>query len=254
MLQPQVLSKSEPETENELSGCSDDSSPAQARNGLSDSEKLDQAFKRRHIRLRLHGTRLPEGYTIALRLPRVNDTSGGPVKKPRYRRRKLASPLKASSHDVETTDSDTEPMTENLVQDPKRRKVQENVTSPGRAELDEANEAAVASGDEEDELIRATNAYPGAHNTIGSVHQRRWFLSLDKQNSGFVKSARTGRWKHPVSADTDGGNKSAGCEVFFVRGRDYERSVVTGRLAIDAMKDEGVKMYKGRKMWRPIME
>ena len=36
----------------------------------SDSERLFAAFQDRHIRLRLHGTRLPHNYTIGLRLPR----------------------------------------------------------------------------------------------------------------------------------------------------------------------------------------
>ncbi len=38
----------------------------------------------------------------------------------------------------------------------------------------------------ENELIRLTNAYPGTTNTLSSIHQRRWFLSIDRHNSGFV--------------------------------------------------------------------
>lgn len=118
---------------------------------------------------------------------------------------------------------------------------------------DEATTAAAASDKDEDEAIRQSNAYPGASNTIGSIHQRHWFLTLDRQRSGFVK-ARTGpdkgRWAR-VRED-DGSLK--GWETFIVRGREHERSVVSGRLAQDVMDDEGIKSYAGRKMWRPITE
>lgn len=118
-------------------------------------------------------------------------------------------------------------------------------------ELDEARTAAAASGEDEDETIRRSNAYLGSNNTIGSVHQRKWFLTLDKSNSGFVKSAGTGRWKR--SSENERG-RPGDWNSFYVRGRDHERSVVTGRLAADVMADEGVSMYKGRKMWQPILE
>lgn len=108
-------------------------------------------------------------------------------------------------------------------------------------------DVALASDDEEDEdaVIRANNAYTGASNTIGSVHQRHWFLTLDRKLSGFHK-ARSG---------PDEGRWTGGWgEPFFVQGRDVERSVVTGRSADDVMEDEGVEKFVGRKMWRPIME
>ncbi|KAL2755088.1 hypothetical protein ACRALDRAFT_1064811, partial [Sodiomyces alcalophilus JCM 7366] len=41
-------------------------------------------------------------------------------------------------------------------------------------------------GELESAQVRATNAYPGAENSIGSVHQRKWFLSLDRAACGFV--------------------------------------------------------------------
>src|SRR6202000_2900753 len=37
----------------------------------------------------------------------------------------------------------------------------------------------------EDVMMRRNNAYPGASNTINSVHQRKWFLSLDRAMCGF---------------------------------------------------------------------
>ena len=137
-------------------------------------------------------------------------------------------------------------------------------------EAAQAQEAAGASdAEDQDETIRVTNAYPGASNTIGSIHQRQWFLSLDRLSSGFVKS-RTGndegRWTRRLAdakvTERQHHGDRRGCEVaettgfdtFIVRGRDVERSVVTGRLAKDVYEDEGVSGYEGRKMWRPVVE
>lgn len=118
-----------------------------------------------------------------------------------------------------------------------------------------ASDAAAASdGEGEDETIRLTNAYPGATNTIGSIHQRHWFLTLDRLSSGFVKASSgpdKGRWVR--NADADEG-AARGFGTFYVRGREHERSLITGRLAQDVMDDEGVVMFMGRKMWRPITE
>ncbi len=118
----------------------------------------------------------------------------------------------------------------------------EAISSPADSAIEEA--AAVASDDDEDAAIRANNAYSGAHNSIGSIHQRNWFLTLDRRNSGFRKARGgpdEGRWV---------GNWSA----FFVRGRDHERSIVTGRSADQVMEDANVARFIGRKMWRAILE
>lgn len=148
----------------------------------------------------------------------------------------------------ETTDSDQE-----ISAQPNSHSPEQTVESATGAA-----DAAAASDNEEDETIRANNAYPGAHNTIGSIHQRYWFLTLDRQSSGFAK-ARTGphrgRWvPSKLLSDKDGALHDNGFEPFFVRGREHERSIVTGRLAVDVMEDEGIKNYGGRKMWRPILE
>lgn len=123
------------------------------------------------------------------------------------------------------------------------------------AEEEQEEQAANASeGEDEDETIRLNNAYPGATNTIGSIHQRHWFLTLDRVSSGFVKVGSgpdKGRWVPNTDARK---GAAAGFETFFVQGREYERSIVTGRLAQDVMDDEGITMYMGRKMWRPITE
>ena len=45
-----------------------------------------------------------------------------------------------------------------------------------------------------------------------------------------------------------------GFEPFFVSGREVERSVVTGRLADEVLRDGGVEGYVARKGWRPVLE
>lgn len=128
--------------------------------------------------------------------------------------------------------------------------------------------------EEEDEITRKTNAYPGAKNTIGSVYQRRWFLSMDRVASGFQSTTdRQGekRWvkseehedggkKDRKRARREGGKDEIGNgrvaeeEGFIVRGRDIERSILTGRNADEVMRDEDVEGFVGRKGWRAVVE
>jgi hypothetical protein len=184
------------------------------REGEYETEKLVAAFQTRYIRLRLSGTRLPKGYTIILRLP-SNEVVRRPTAK-RKRSRKI--------HKSIAKDSDDEEEEEGLVP------------------TDEQAEQDIDTDTDEDTTTRFTNAYPGSTNTIGSMHQRHWFLQLDRQNSGFVldKSGNgKGRWV-------------GGFEPFLVRGREYERSVVTGRLAREVESDEGVEGFVGRGGWTGV--
>ena len=188
----------------------------------SDSERLFAAFQDRHIRLRLHGTRLPQNYTISMRLSK-NDHAGQP-RRPKIKRRRLDPSTAPKRSTFVMTDSDTD----------------SNLPSSESKVVDDTNDAAAtASDNEEDATIRANNAYPGATNSIGSVHQRHWFLSLDRRRSGFAKTSSG--WLGPW-------------EPFFVRGRDVERSVITERNADEVMADEGVEQFVGRKMWRAVLE
>ncbi|KAK3670120.1 hypothetical protein LTR78_009967 [Recurvomyces mirabilis] len=200
------------------------------------SERLFTAFQSRHIHLRLHGTRLPRGYTIALRLPR-NEAAGKQPKKPSTKRRRIdptkAAELAKRRTPANETDSDSDPPSEPIV----------DITADDDAAI--ASEGEEQNHNEVEEAqIRINNAYPGAKNSIGSIHQRHWLLTLDRRNSGFHK-ARSG---------PEAGRWAGGFEPFFVMGRDEERSVVTGRKADDVMSDEGVNAFVGRKMWRPIVE
>jgi len=124
---------------------------------------------------------------------------------------------------------------------------------------------ALASDGEEETTIRANNAYTGATNDIGSIHQRRWFLSLDRTGSGFVKKTTTSksgfvetRWlaKDEKLVRSDGHHHewTTGFEKFIVGGRETERSVLTGRLACDVLVDEGVAGFVPRGSWRPVTE
>ena len=108
----------------------------------------------------------------------------------------------------------------------------------------------------EDEEVRLSNAYLGATNNIGSIHQRRWYLSMDRYASGFcplpVENRSLGGKR--VWTRRREGERLLGFEPFFVMGRELERSVVTGRTADEVMADEGVHDFKGRKGWRPVTE
>lgn len=110
----------------------------------------------------------------------------------------------------------------------------------------------------EDEEVRRTNAYPGASNTIGSVHQRRWYLSLDRPACGFVEERVKNRSVWKLEDRTETKNKQSDNErlsyPFYVRGPDHERSVLTGRLGADILRDEGVDKFIQRQGWKPVLK
>lgn len=180
------------------------------------NQKLISAFQTRYIRLRLHGTKLPLNYTIILRLP-SNEIIKAPTS-----RRKSRPKQKACSRPPSNALSDSD-------------------TIEASAEQSPQNDEDIDTDSSEDAQTRSTNAYPGSTNDIGSIHQRHWFLQLDRQNSGFVLDAPGGTWVK----NAEGG----GFDTFLVRGRDVERSVVTGRLATEVESDEGVEGFVGRGGW-----
>jgi hypothetical protein len=186
--------------------------------GEHENNKLIAAFQTRYIRLRLHGTRLPKGYTVVLRLP-TNEVIKRPTARQKNRHKHTTQQVGYQSGSDATDDVP--------IQD-----------SAGVAEEE------LDTDSDEDAQTRATNAYPGSTNNIGSIHQRHWFLQLDRQNSGFELD-RSGGGKGKWVRGSNGG----GFEPFLVRGRDHERSVVTGRLARDVERDEGVEGYVGRGGW-----
>ncbi|KAF2192239.1 hypothetical protein K469DRAFT_694371 [Zopfia rhizophila CBS 207.26] len=188
-----------------------------------ENEKLIEAFQTRYIHLRLHGTRLPKDYTITLRLPSTNDVHQKiPPEIPRKRRgkpRQTAQPIPTDSEPEAEADADNP----------------------------ENEDGDLDTDDDKDMQTRLQNAYPGATNSIGSIHQRRWYMTLDRHSSGFVQvksSPDKGLWVR-----NEEGEGRGGFEPFYIRGRNFERSVVTGRLAADVERDEGVEGFVGRGGW-----
>lgn len=135
---------------------------------------------------------------------------------------------------------------------------EEIVNAPAEADQEGVSAMEREIRELEDEDVRRTNAYTGATNSIGSVHQRRWYLSLDRVACGFVKRRKAGKvvWEpdDPNNAAKVGESSDGRLTFpFYVRGAEAERSVVTGRLGADVLRDEGVEGYVGRKGWRPVL-
>ncbi|RJE17454.1 hypothetical protein PHISCL_10209, partial [Aspergillus sclerotialis] len=210
-----------PETESEGSelGASDHELDAEMK---SENEKLKESFHNRKIRLRLHGTRLPKNYTITLRLDKASGFSK-PVHLPQKRkRRRLQSTRAVNSRRQSTSSPSLSPPPANSYE----TQPKDQHTDP--EDSSETN-APASSDTETDHQIRINNAYPGSTNTIGSIHQRRWFITLDRENSGFVPENSTGSGKKTwVRKREPRTGELMGFEPFYVHGPDVERSVVTG--------------------------
>ena len=151
-----------------------------------------------------------------------------------------------SSDSGSDSDPDDEPEEADHEPETKKGQIKEGVenphiTSPTERELLEL----------EDHQVRSTNAYPGATNSIGSIHQRRWYLSIDRAASGFIKPMGKTQWE--LREDGEGGGGERLKWPFYVRGADDERSVVTGRKGNDILQDEGVKGFTQRKGWKPVL-
>lgn len=249
---------------------SEESPPAEDRGGwaagLTQQQKLARAFASRKIRLRLRGTRLPRRYVVSLRLTRDEDAAGrakaaaaaaSSGKKPRGRRRLQAKPTPNKTTGPDTSDSDAgvEEVGEVEVEEGENDGTAGQSAGAGLSEMEkELREL-------EDAEVRRMNAYVGAVNTIGSVYQRKWFLGLEREACGFVRGKKDGRvwWERKGEQEEEEKEATGGAEEnrlewpFYVRGPECERSVVTGRLGRDVLRDEGVVGYVGRKGWRPIL-
>ncbi|GIJ82255.1 hypothetical protein Asppvi_000761 [Aspergillus pseudoviridinutans] len=213
----------------------------------TESEKLREAFRNNKIRLRLHGTRLPENYTIILRLDKNFDFAKPSTRVPRKRRRRTT---RLSATRPEPSTSSDSPISDGESHDQ---------SADTGADIDTATMASHSESESAvDHQIRVNNAYPGSTNTIGSIHQRRWFATLDRANSGFVPEhakAKAGsgkkRWVRKRNVRT---GQELGFEPFYVRGPEVERSVVTGRLGKDVLEDEAVRDFVPRRGWRAVVE
>ncbi|KAK8132919.1 ABC1 domain-containing protein [Apiospora kogelbergensis] len=254
-----------------------DSSQESDASKLTEQEKLHRAFQDRKIRIRLHGTRLPHNYVLNLRLTTHEDAAGRAKaeRKPTGRRRrrrpaiqqaKNFTPLAMTSSSDNNSDSSSSPQNNRDIGPSKRKKKTEEGEADEDAEgvlepVEEAKADISAMEKElrelEDETVRRTNAYIGATNTINSVHQRKWYLSLDRQACGFDKKRRHGRvvWEKQdeTTAEDDGTGRHRLRYPFYVKGSEVERSVVTGRQGADVLKDEGVVGFVPRKGWRAVL-
>ncbi|KAI0144511.1 DNA polymerase ligase-domain-containing protein [Xylariaceae sp. FL1272] len=286
------------------------SSSGEETHSATEQEKLHRAFASRKIRLQLHGTRLPSPYVLNLRLTRDEDAAGRvrSTRVPKTRRRRGPPPSHPPGRSrvrgnkpaqyTSSSASDSDPDSDRDCPIASFRKQNgDRQGASGEAPDEHVDDDAeiVRTGDEkredgqtsisatereireiEDDEVRRTNAYPGAHNSIGSVHQRRWYLSLDRESSGFLRRKKSDRvvWErkdrshdsHLSTGDQTGEAQSEGgvsgivrdCErlsyPFYVRGVECERSVITGRLGSDVLEDEGVIGYSGRKGWQPVLK
>lgn len=253
---------------------------------LTEQEKLHRAFQDRKIRIQLHGTRLPQNYVLNLRLTTQEDATGRAKadRKPTTRRRRR--PAVQKPNDVaplpmtSSSDNDSDlPLPSQGLSKRKRGPTKADggtATEEEDAVLEPVEEAQAGISamekelrELEDETVRRTNAYIGATNTINSVHQRKWYLSLDREACGFTKKRRQGRivWepnetiRGTIQEDDQGHeyNEVDGTRThrlrfpFHVQGSEVERSVVTGRKGADVLKDEGVVGFVPRKGWKAVL-
>lgn len=219
--------------------------------------------------MRLHGSKLPDPYVLNLRLTKMEDADGRAksIKKPKIRRRRGGGAGgRYKRPEPETSSSEAE----QLISERDGYDDEPNIVPRGEeADPDKDMSATEKELRElEDEEVRRTNAYPSALNTIGSIHQRRWYLSLERPECGFVETRRQGRsvWdrKRGDAASAASSELEPTQHVqgegaqplsypFYVRGVEHERSVVTGRTAEDIMRDEGVRGFIRRKGWMPVL-
>lgn len=195
--------------------------------------------QQRKIRLRLQGTRLPKDYTVLLRMDKKTDFAR-PIRNGPKRRRRTARSSQQPPQPSSTSNSDADDTVEAV--DPQ---VSEKLHGDH-------------SGNEMDVDIQKNNAYPGSSNTIGSIHQRKWYLSLARENSGFERSNVSSGYENSTSKQRVWKRKptrdgALGFDVFYVRGPEIERSIVTSRRGQDVLHDEEVADFQPRKGWKAIL-
>lgn len=188
-----------------------------------------------------------------MRLTKIEDLAGRKRRPAKRRKRQQTTirkaPVETSSDSSAPEDGDEDQAEADLV--------------PKGQEADNAEKVSAMDKEireMEDEEVRRRNAYTGAENTIGSVHQRKWYLSLDRDAVGY-KRGEGGKMVFRATDATDnqkedlnGGVKGLRLSYpFYVKGVEDERSVVTGRRGADILRDEGVESYTGRKGWKPVL-
>ena len=234
----------------------------------SQQQLLHEAFQNRKIRLRLHGAKLPDPYIVNLRVTKKEDiaaraknTSSHNLRRKPQRRNKKMAPAKEQQETTDEEDTDEERLKGDQVED------DAHIIPPSQEPPPDKELSAVEKEIQEieDTLVRTTNAYPGATNSIGSVHQRKWYLSLDRAACGFVERKRRSskkRWEYSQEEDEGVDNDKRPEQLergerlhwpFYVGGPEYETSIVTGRKSEHVLRDEGVVGFVPRKGWAPVL-
>ncbi|KAF6825281.1 hypothetical protein CMUS01_09895 [Colletotrichum musicola] len=216
--------------------------------GGTEQERLARAFGERKIRVRLWGSKLPRGYVLNLRLTKGEDLEGRrksekSLGRPARKRRRGGGKKEVY---VETSEEEEDEEEEDVVLDP----------SSGAGEGEKGpTDVDRELRELEDEVVRQTNAYKGAENSVGSVHQRRWYLSLDREASGFVRKVVDGKRVWVLKDDGAEDDDESGRQrfPFYVGGPEIERSAVTGRSGEEVLRDEGVTGFVKRKGWKPVL-
>ncbi|OBT64200.1 hypothetical protein VE03_06835 [Pseudogymnoascus sp. 23342-1-I1] len=196
--------------------------------GVSENSKLVEAFGQRKIRIRLHGARLPEGYTLDMFVAPGSRHLHEPRAPVRRKKRRFVKVMETSSSEGEEGDAAIP--------------VADIVDAEWAPEWERR--------EVEKKEVRRVNAYPGAENTVGSLYQRKWFLCLDREGSGFCRAGKDEIWERKKGL----GGGMEGFEPFYVKGVDEERSVVTGMKAEHVMREAGVVGFVRRKGWKAILD
>lgn len=196
---------------------------------VSENSKLVEAFERRKMRIRFHGARLPEGYTLDMFVAPGSRHPHEPRPAVRRKKRRVVKVVETSSSGEEESDA-TLPVADAVDA--------EWALEWERKEIDKRE-------------VRRVNAYPGAENTVGSLYQRKWFLCLDREGSGFYRAGKNEIWQRRNKL---GGDGLEGFEPFFVRGVEDESSVVSGMKAEQVMREAGVDGFVRRKGWKAIFD
>lgn len=227
----EVMGERETDDERDVNDDDDDDEAATLARGITKGaatqpQLLEQAFRRGKIRLRLHGSHLPAGYTISLRLSKDKGLTTQPAK------------LKTSA------------LLKTRLKKLSRRGLKELASVTGLDTQTYNEDDFATSMNDASDAIEAANAYPNSSNTVGSIHQRWWFVSMDRANCGFMKEKSGDRKVTWTPKDEETKMKYP----FYVRGREYEMSVVTGRKAEDVLEDEGVVGFVPRGGWKAALD
>jgi hypothetical protein len=235
----------------------------ESRDDRPENEKLISAFQNCKIKLRLHGHKLPKNYTVNMWVASDSDHRLPSARRLPMRKRRRLDPeearrLKEYEDEMNETASESGSDTDGRTNFTLGAKfsIGTSIRGGSMTALYETpeEEAQKEIEEREDEETRHNNAYPGASNTIGSVHQRKWFMGIAKEDSGFVKKGKSpAAWVRR----RDENGQLLGWDPFFVHGAEgdkAERSVVTGRTSAEVFADEGVVGFKRRKGWQPILQ